>query len=137
MKIEIKDGITVEQFNTLRAAVGWATLEDVQAQTGINNSISFVAYYENQAVGMARIITDGGYVIFIADVIVLPEYQGKGIGRQLMEKVMGYIGEQKKDGYKFMVSLGSATGKEGFYEKFGFRQRPNDRSGAGMSIWME
>jgi len=135
MKIEFANRITVKQFNCLRAAVGWQELDNKQAKTGIKNSIVFVACHKKQPIGMARIITDGGYIIFIADVIVLPVYQGKGIGTKLMNKVMKYISNQQNEGYKFLISLGASKGKEQFYEKFGFKQRPNDESGAGMSIW--
>lgn len=38
-------------------------------------------------------------------------------------------------GYTAYLILGAATGKEGFYEKFGFKVRPNDFSGSGMSMW--
>jgi len=30
----------------------------------------------------------------------------------------------------------AATGKEGFYEKFGFASRPRDNRGAGMDMWL-
>jgi hypothetical protein len=35
-----------------------------------------------------------------------------------------------------MVNLMAAQGKEGFYKKFGFAERPNDGHGAGMSLWI-
>jgi hypothetical protein len=34
-----------------------------------------------------------------------------------------------------MINLMAARGKEGFYKKFGFIERPNDEKGAGMSQW--
>ena len=40
-----------------------------------------------------------------------------------------------KPGYKVKMTLNSAKGKEAFYEKFGFRVRPNDHAGAGMDQW--
>jgi hypothetical protein len=35
-----------------------------------------------------------------------------------------------------MVVLVAAKGKEEFYEKFGFINRPNDIYGAGMTLFM-
>lgn len=43
--------------------------------------------------------------------------------------------EAAEPGDKIMFILGAAKGKEDFYEKFGFKQRPNDFSGSGMSMW--
>ena len=71
----------------------------------------------------------------IYEAIVIPEYQGNGLGRVIMEQVMDFIHEKLKPGYKFMVSLCSAKGKDEFYKKFGFVSRPNDNFGPGMHQW--
>ena len=70
-----------------------------------------------------------------AEAIVVPKYQGNGLGRVIMEHVMDFIHEQLKPGYRFMVSLCSAKGKEEFYKKFGFIVKPNDDVGPGMHQW--
>lgn len=41
-----------------------------------------------------------------------------------------------KPGYKVKLNLNSAKGKEPFYEKFGFKIRPNEECGAGMDQWL-
>ena len=89
-----------------------------------------------QAVGMARVVSDGGYMTLVADVMVLPEYQGKGIGRQLMTNISEYFDSPSSDGRCIMVNLMATTGNEGFYRKFGFTERPNDAMGAGMVRWI-
>jgi predicted N-acetyltransferase YhbS len=81
-------------------------------------------------------VTDHGYVVYIADVIVLPEYQGQGYGRIIMEKLMETINSWLKPGHKMMVTLVSALGKDEFYKKFGFESRPNERFGPGMCQWI-
>ena len=40
-----------------------------------------------------------------------------------------------KPGYKVKMGLMAAQGKEPFYRKFGFEERPNGRLGAGMDQW--
>ena len=65
-----------------------------------------------------------------------PDYQGRGIGRTLVEMVIGRIKDDMKPGYKVKLTLNSAKGKEPFYEKFGFRIRPNDDAGPGMDQWL-
>ena len=87
-------------------------------------------------IALARVLTDYGYVVYIADVIVRPDFQGQGLGRALMENVMDYIKSQMKPGYKKMVSLMAAQGKEEFYKKFGFVARPNEMYGPGMCQWI-
>ena len=80
MEIIYENKISVADYNNLRLAVGWETISESQAQKGIDNSAYLVAAYASgSAIGVARLITDGGYIGFIADVMVLPVYQKKGI----------------------------------------------------------
>ena len=79
MNIKYVDKITVSDYNHLRTSVGWTVLVERQAQAGIDNSAFLVvANVGNNTVGMVRLITDGGYIAFIADVMVLPKYQKNG-----------------------------------------------------------
>ncbi len=50
-----------------------------------------------------------------------------------MSKIRGSL----KPGYKIMISLLAAKGKEEFYKKFNFIDRPNDAFGCGMHQWIE
>ena len=85
---------------------------------------------------MGRILGDNGLAFYIQDVIVLPEYQGIGIGRQLMDRLMAYIRLHAKQ--NAFIGLMAAVGKESFYERYGFSIRPNQDLGAGMTMyWVE
>ena len=134
----ITDSITPEEYMKLREAVGWGLFPLEEAEAGLSNSYIW-CLRDNEAsrrpIGIGRVIWDHGYVMYIADIIVIPEYQGNGLGRVIMEHVMDFIHEQLKPGYRFMVSLCSAKGKEEFYKKFGFVVRPNDDVGPGMHQW--
>ena len=134
----ITDSITPEEYMKLREAVGWGLFPIEQAEAGLSNSYIW-CLRDNEAsgqpIGIGRVIWDHGYVMYIADIIVVPKYQGNGLGRVIMEHVMDFIHEQLKPGYRFMVSLCSAKGKEEFYKKFGFVVRPNDDVGPGMHQW--
>lgn len=134
----ITDSVTPEEYMKLREAVGWGLFPLEEAEAGLSNSYIW-CLRDNEAsgrpIGIGRVIWDHGYVMYIADIIVIPEYQGNGLGRVIMEQVMDFIHEQLKPGYKFMVSLCSAKGKEEFYKKFGFVVRPNDDAGPGMHQW--
>ena len=90
----------------------------------------------DKAVGVVRLLWDGGYVAFLSDLIVDPEYQGQGIGRELVETVIRRIKDNMKPGYKVKLTLNSSMGKEPFYRKFGFNERPNENAGAAMDQWL-
>ena len=105
-----------------------------QIKKGLENSAFIVSAKAGMTtVGMARVVSDGGYVFFIVDVLVLPEYQRKGIGETMMKKVMEYIQSNLREGYCIQIDLLAANGKEKFYEKFGFISRPDDNFGCGMT----
>ena len=63
-----------------------------------------------------------GLQVFIMDVIVHPDYQGKGIGKKLMEHVIGYIKQFTCEDEKVLVNLLTDSSKVGFYEQFGFQR---------------
>lgn len=135
--IVYKDRISAEEYNDMRIAVGWKVLDVKQAETGLENSVYLtVAYDGDRPVGMARVVGDGGYMNLIADVMVIPEYQKKGIGGQLIKNVNRYLDDLGKDGLCIMVNLMATTGNEGFYEKYGYVARPNETMGAGMVRWI-
>lgn len=137
MSIHYTNTISAEDYNVLRVSAGWAPIHPEQAAAGINGSSYIVAAAEGgKTVGTARLIWDGGYAALIKDVLVLPEYQGKGIGREMMNKIIAWLKEQLKPGYILQVDMMASEGKEPFYEKFGFIRRPRENRGSGMDLWV-
>ena len=138
MEITYVNDISVEDYNKLRASTGWNEMHPTQAEIGLKNSAYIVAAKDGETtVGTARVVSDGGHIAFIADVVVLPEYQRKGIGKAMMMMVMDHIDSGMKDGCSVHAQLMAAKGKEPFYEKFGFVTRPTEEFGAGMSQWIK
>jgi len=137
MIIDYKYDILVKDYNILRKSVGWNEININQAQVGINNSIYLItAIHKNKTIGLVRVVGDGGYIAIIVDVIVLPDYQGKGIGKSLMQKVMEFINSDLKEGQSIFVNLMAAKSRETFYRQFGFTERPNEIMGCGMTQWI-
>lgn len=133
----MKHSLTVSEYSELRRSVNWKEIPSAQAERGLRNTYYLTAAVMNgQAVGMARLISDGGYVAYLADVIVRQDCQGQGIGRLILNDMMDYIKNTLSQGDQVMVVLVSAKGKEEFYKKFGFIERPNEQYGAGMTLWL-
>ncbi len=65
-------------------------------------------------VGVGRALADGVDTSYICDVAVLPEYQGTGMGKQIVGKLVALSHGHKK------ILLYAVPGKEPFYRKFGF-----------------
>ncbi len=135
MSIEYINKISVEDYNSLRLSAGWMLINPEQAQAGLDGSSFVIAAIESgKTVGFARVIWDGGYAALIKDVLVLPEYQGKGIGKHMIEQIISYLKNQIKPGWNITVDLMAAIGKEEFYKKFGFVSRPRENRGSGMDM---
>ena len=135
--ISYEDHITPEEYMELRRKVGWMEFPLEEAGNCVENAYMVLCVRDGEeAVGVVRLLWDGGYVAFLSDVIVDPRYQGKGIGRTLVESVIKRIKDDMKPGYKVKLTLNSARGKEPFYEKLGFKIRPNEDAGPGMDQWL-
>ena len=129
--------IDIEEYNELRQSVDFITIRPNRAKTALNNALyTIIARDGDKPVGMTRVVGDGGYVYFICDVIVRPEYQSNGLGRRLIETTLAWLEDQVDGDETIMVNLMSAMGKEKFYEKLGFNTRPFGNHGSGLSRWI-
>lgn len=127
---------TPEEFNNLTEAVDWGTRENKIIEEALKHTLySLCVYDENKLIGYGRIIGDKTIFLYIQDIMVIPEYQGKKIGTGIMNKLIEKINEYKKVNPEIRTYLGASKGKESFYEKFGFISRPNEDLGAGMVLY--
>ena len=135
--IKYDEFITPEEYMRLRKMDGWVQFPLEQAKACIDKAFMILCVRDDEkAIGVVRLLWDGGYIAFLSDVIVDPLYQGQGIGRKLVEASIRKLKDEMKPGYKVKLTLNSAIGKEPFYEKFGFRVRPNEDAGPGMDQWL-
>ena len=131
--IEFKDTITAEEFCRLRESVGFQKLTKEQAKTVLSNTSFLVnAVCDGKSVGIVRVLTDMLTDAYITDVIVSPDFQGRGLGRKLLDQVVSRLKEISVSNVKLACSLYANPGKEPFYEKLGFQKLPNDKYGYGM-----
>jgi GNAT superfamily N-acetyltransferase len=72
-----------------------------------------------QIIGMGRLVGDGALFLQVVDMAVDPEFQGKGIGRAILERLMKNVDERAPDAYVSLI--GDVPANERFYPKFGFR----------------
>ncbi len=82
---------------------------------------------DGRLVGLLRLIGDGAYILHIADLMVHPSQQGRGVGRRLVQLAIDYA---VREGIGVGDGLGeftlfAATGAEGFYRKLQFASLPN------------
>ena len=81
-----------------------------------NSKFKCFVYDGNSLIGAGRALADGKDCSYICDVAVHPEYQGRGLGRELVQNLV-----QLSQGHKKII-LYASPGKEGFYAKLGFKK---------------
>ena len=136
--LKYRSYLSPEDYCGLREAVELDSVCIPQAQASLEGSAYVLGCYDGpRAVAGARLLWDGGYTAYLADVMVLPEYQGLGIGTQLIERCMLFLRVQLRPGWRFKVHLLAGKGKEGFCERFGFTRLPDEDAGPAMDMWME
>jgi len=86
-------------------------------------SVIFV-FDDDKLIGFGRAISDGEYQAAIYDVAVLPNYQGSGVGRLIIETIVKSLPHCN-------FILYASPGKEKFYEKLNFRKM---KTGMGLFI---
>lgn len=86
-------------------------------QKAFNNSrYKCFIFKSTELVSAGRALADGIDCSYICDVAVLPKYQGCGLGKKVIEKLLHLSTGHKK------IILYSALGKESFYKKLGFKR---------------
>lgn len=106
-----------EEYCQLRIDAGLSGKSLEAADIGLNNALYTVCIRNSATlIGMGRVIGDGACFFQIVDIAVAPNYQGLGLGKEIMGKIESYLESVANDGS--YVSLVADEPK--FYEKLGF-----------------
>lgn len=125
---------TAKGFFELFETTGWNStykLSSKDLYTAIENSWYHLSVYDGKKlIGFGRIICDGVVHALILDMIIHPDYQGNGVGNEVLDRLVKKCLDHKiRD-----IQLFSATDKKGFYEKYGFISRPDNAPGMEIKL---
>ena len=124
--------LTYQEYISLRNSVGWNNFAEEQVSKSISNSLYNITVMDDgKTIAMGRLIGDGIYYL-IVDIVVRPEFQGKGIGSKIIDLLLAYIDAKTPIEGRSNVQLISEPGKEAFYIKRGFKRIPHEFCGSGM-----
>ena len=111
--------IWILEIINLYQSVGWTNyLEriDILEEAYANSLCVFGVYDSDQLVGIIRAVGDGRTIVFVQDIIVLPKYQRKGIGTNLLNAVI----DRYKDVYQIELMTDNTEKTKAFYRSVGF-----------------
>lgn len=132
--IEIKPKeqiLTSSQLEDLFLSVQWSSGHYPQKleKAMRNYATVFSAWDGDRLVGLVSAMDDGIMTAYVHYLLVRPEYQGRGIGGKLLEKVK----EKYKDYLR--ITLHSYDRECGFYEHLGFRKAEDETPMSLTSLW--
>ena len=121
-EIRLIDNILqAEDFIRLRIQAGFVEIPVEHARKALRNGlINVSAIYNGELVGMGRLVGDGAMYWYLQEIIILPQFQRKGIGTMIVNHLVYYARENSATGKFTTIGGVSAKGKEPFYEKLGF-----------------
>ena len=126
IEIKIVDKWPLDQIVELYKAGGWwkESHDPSGIDTLIKGSFVFVIVFDkqkNKAVGMGRIISDGVSDAYIQDLVLLPAYRSKGLGKKLVNFLTDYC---KLKGITW-IALIAEPNQDKFYKPLGFKTMNN------------
>jgi GNAT superfamily N-acetyltransferase len=111
---------TPEQLQGLLRAVGWAKDDrtDRAAKALAGARFGVVAVADRRVVGSGMVLGDRATLAYLKDIVVDPEWQGRGIGTRIVEALLAVLRRTDPDG--MLVTLFTGQHLAEFYERFGF-----------------
>lgn len=110
---------TVEEYLSLRAAVGWRLPRAADAERALEHSIFGVCALDaERIVGMARVVGDGSLYFYVQDVVVEPTYQRCGLGRSIMDDIEQRVGDSCSPRASLLLIASPASSP--FYRMLGY-----------------
>jgi len=121
MEIKEYGKYSPEEILPLYADVGrTAYTQDPQTlQKGFENSLLVLAAYENdRLIGIIRVVGDGHTVVYVQDLLVLRQYQRRGIGSALLKAILVRYAHVRQ----VLLATDDTPQTVAFYEKIGLRR---------------
>ena len=127
VSISISDSISEDEVINIYKANKWSSADKPkELLSALKNSHTLVtARVSGKLIGIGNAISDGYLVVYYPHMIVHPDYQGKGIGRKMMEAMLAIYG-----GFHQQM-LTADTEAVKFYKALGF-----ERAGNTESMWI-
>jgi ribosomal protein S18 acetylase RimI-like enzyme len=116
MIYKYNESISPKAIADLRESVGWNRMEKEYGNPLMTSFFHIAVYDGDQLVGFVDSVSNGVTDAYIQDLIVCPDYQGKGIGTDLMKKMIASL----KEKHIYIISVIFEERLKPFYDRFGF-----------------
>lgn len=115
----VDDRPTRAELIELYDAVGWtsySTRPEVLQDAVAGSTRVVTARYGDELLGLARVLSDGASIAYLQDVLVRPELQREGVGRQLVQTALEPYGHVRQK----VLLTDDEPRQQAFYESLGY-----------------
>lgn len=94
MELVVNPKINKNELIELYKSVGWtADVNNIDnLRKGMKKSYVIAAYEDKKLIGLVRALSDYATVVYVQDLLVASDYQGKRVGKSLMNHLLNYFG---------------------------------------------
>lgn len=94
MELVVNPKINKNELIELYKSVGWtADVNNIDnLRKGMKKSYVIAAYEDKKLIGLVRALSDYAAVVYVQDLLVASDYQGKRVGKSLMHHLLNYFG---------------------------------------------
>lgn len=125
-----------EDLIELRKEIGWKDINYEQIKKGLDNTMCKVSIkIDNQIIACGRLVGDYSCKGILSDIIVHPEYQGKGYGKIIVTTLIEMTNNNLKEGELFQIEATPTAGNKDFYLKCGMKYKPENQD--GVYLWLK
>ena len=116
MIYQYNEAVSAKDLSDLRESVGWNRMEDEYSNPLMISFYHIAVYEDDKMVGYIDSVSNGVTDAYIQDLMVHPDYQGKGLGTELMNQMIAYLKENRI----YIISVVFEESLKPFYDRFGF-----------------
>ena len=116
MIYQYNEAVSAKALSDLRESVGWNRMEDEYNNPLMTSYYHIAVYEDDKMVGYIDSVSNGVTDVYIQDLMVHPDYQGKGLGTELMNQMITYLKENRI----YIISVVFEESLKPFYDRFGF-----------------
>ena len=115
----VPEAPSLADYMRLRSVAGLTPFAEAAAHAGLPGTFTAVVVrFEGKAIGMGRVIGDGGLFFQVTDIAVHPAHQGRGLGKAIVEALLDALAHRiAAPAYVSLVADGEASK---LYAQFGF-----------------
>ena len=88
MLYKYNETISAKDLSDLRESVGWNRMEEEYGNPLMTSYYHIAVYEKDNMIGYIDCVSNGVTDAYIQDLMVHPEYQGKGVGTELMNQML-------------------------------------------------